>query len=135
MTDKTKAPLALERGGAWKAPNPLSQRISIMNIYSPRVGGNRFPQLERTSLPSPQHYLTLHKLLSANPRHAWVAIPCPAHKGGAEKNPSLRVNIKDGCFKCMACGVSGGDIVALHQLRTGLGFIAAVRDLGGRFDV
>ena len=30
-------------------------------------------------------------------------------------------------------GVKGGDIVALHRLISGLGFIAAVRDLGGRF--
>lgn len=63
----------------------------------------------------------------------WVSISCPAHKGGAEKNPSLRVNLIDGHFRCMACGVKGGDIIALHRLVTGFGFLDAVCDVGGCF--
>ena len=36
-------------------------------------------------------------------------------------------------FRCHACGVKGGDVIALHRLITGMGFAEAVRDLGGRF--
>lgn len=89
--------------------------------------------LDRQSLPSPHQYLTERGLLKRRPRAEWAAITCPAHKGGAEKNPSLRVSLIDGHYRCMACGVSGGDVVALHRIITGMGFRDAVRDLGGRF--
>ncbi len=90
--------------------------------------------LDRGSLPAPLRYLSERGLLKGKPRSEWAAIVCPAHKGGAEKNPSLRVSLIDGHFRCMACGASGGDVVALHRLVTGMGFRDAVRDLGGRFD-
>ena len=89
--------------------------------------------LDRQSLPAPLQYLTERGLLKRRPRAEWAAITCPAHKGGAEKTPSLSVSMIDGHFRCMACGVSGGDLIALHWLITGAGFIEAVRDLGGRF--
>ena len=89
--------------------------------------------LDRQSLPTPLEYVTDRGLLKRRPRSEWATIICPAHKGGAEKNPSLNVSMIDGHFRCMACGVKGGDIVALHRLITGLGFIAAVSDLGGCF--
>ena len=89
--------------------------------------------LDRQSLPTPLQYLTERGLLKRKPRGEWAAIVCPAHKGGAEKNPSLRVSLIDGHYKCMACGASGGDVVSLHRRITGMGFFDAVRDLGGRF--
>ena len=89
--------------------------------------------LDRTSLPTPNQYLTERGLLKRRPRAEWAAIICPVHKGGAEKTPSLSVSMIDGHFRCMACGASGGDLVALHRLITGAGFLEAVRDLGGRF--
>jgi len=45
----------------------------------------------------------------------------------------MRVSLRDGHFRCHACGAKGGDIIALHRLVTGLGFRDAVRDFGGRF--
>ena len=87
------------------------------------------------SLPTPSQYLTERGLLKSKARGEWAAIICPAHKGGAEQNPSLRVSQIDGHYCCHACGVKGGDIVALHRLFTGMGFIEAVSDLGGRFHV
>ena len=89
--------------------------------------------LDRQSLPAPLQYLSERGLLKHMPRGEWAAICCPVHKDGTEKNPSLRVSLIDGHYRCMACGVRGGDIVALHRLITGLGFTHAVRDLGGRF--
>jgi len=89
--------------------------------------------LDRDSLPTPLQYLTERGLMKGKVRGEWASIVCPAHKGGAEQNPSLRVSQIDGHFRCLACGVKGGDIIALHRLITGAGFREAVRDLGGRF--
>ena len=90
--------------------------------------------LDRDSLPTPAQYLSHRGLLKRKPRGEWAAIRCPVHKGGTESNPSLRVSLVDGHFKCMACGEAGGDIVALHRIIAGVGFMDAVRELGGRFD-
>ena len=100
------------------------------------VGARKAPckTLDRATLPTPARYLTDRGLTKRTPRGEWAAICCPVHKGGKERKPSLRVNLADGHFKCMACGVSGGDVIALHRLIAGIGFIAAVRELGGRFD-
>ena len=90
-------------------------------------------QLDRQSLPTPLQYLTEQGLLKQAPKAEWATIKCPVHKDGREQHPSLRVSMVDGHFRCMACGASGGDLVALHRLATGMGFVDAVRDLGGRF--
>ena len=107
----------------------LYQRIFL---NKPGVARKR---LDHESLPTPSQYLTERGLLKSNPRGEWAAITCPAHKGGTEKKPSLRVSQIDGHYCCHACGEKGGDIVALHRLFTGMGFIEAVSDLGGRFHV
>ena len=91
------------------------------------------PSLDRGSLPTPLQYLAERGLLNGKQCGPWAAVRCPAHKQGVENHPSIRVNVADGHFRCMACGAKGGDIVALHRLITGLGFRDAVRDLGGRF--
>lgn len=104
---------------------------------TPNTSNNRnyttHTRLDHRSLPSPLAYLTRRGLLKTKVRGEWASICCPVHKGGAESNPSLRVSLVDGHYRCMACGASGGDIVELHRLISGLGFIAAVRELGGRF--
>jgi hypothetical protein len=89
--------------------------------------------VDRTSLPSPMAYLLQRGALTTKPRGEWASICCPSHKGGDEQHPSLRVSMKDGHFRCHACGAKGGDVIALHRLATGLGFVEAVHDLGGRF--
>jgi hypothetical protein len=45
----------------------------------------------------------------------------------------MSVSLTTGGFRCFTCGARGGDIIELHRLRTGLGFRAAVNDLGARF--
>ena len=89
--------------------------------------------LDRSSLPAPAQYLADQGMLARRPRGEWVQVRCPVHKGGDERNPSMRVSMVDGHFRCHACGAKGGDVVALHRLVTGLGFRPAVADLGGRF--
>jgi len=95
--------------------------------------GNRCQSVDHGSLPTSLQYLSQHGLVNGSQRGQWVTVCCPAHKGGAEANPSMRVHIADGHFRCMACGAKGGDVIALHRLRTGLSFRDAVRDLGGHF--
>jgi CHC2 zinc finger len=89
--------------------------------------------LDRSSLPAPARYLRDNGLLLKKVRGEWASIRCPAHKGGDERNPSMRVSLVDGHFRCHACGASGRDVLALHRLITGRGFRDAVGDLGGRF--
>lgn len=81
---------------------------------------------------SPKQYLASRGLVIDSFYSEWISIQCPAHKGGTEKNPSLRVNLKKGCFRCMACNVSGGDLISLHRLMTGRSFREALQDLGVR---
>ena len=88
--------------------------------------------LDRGSLPAPARYLREHGLLAGKIRGESTAIRCPAHKGGTEAHPSMLVSLVDGHFRCMTCGAKGGDIIALHRLLTGCGFVQAVRELGAR---
>ena len=88
---------------------------------------------DRGSLPVPARYLWEQGLLAGKIRGEWAAIRCPAHKAGREAHASMRVSLADGHFRCMTCGAKGGDIIALHRLITGAGFVQAVRELGGRF--
>ena len=90
--------------------------------------------LDRESLPTPLQYLTERGLLVRRLKGEWALITCPSHKNGAEKNPSMSVNLPEGYFRCHACGTKGGDIIALHRLITGLGFRDALRDLGDCHD-
>lgn len=103
--------------------------------YDPsKIPDRVYPKLDRQSLPSPLAYLANAGLRIGSRSGEWISVRCPVHKGGAEKKPSLSVNINSGGFKCHSCSIKGGDIVALHRLiYPGLGFHDAVRDLGGRF--
>lgn len=97
---------------------------------------SKFPRrhnVDRSSLPSPREYLAGHGLLTAAVRREWAQIKCPRHKGGDERRASMGVSLVDGHFRCHACGASGRDVIDLHRLATGMGFLAAVADLGGRF--
>jgi hypothetical protein len=120
-------------GDCIKQSSKTSIGLHLYNqIFANKRRAGRGP-LDRSSLTPPLQYLTELGLLKRKPRGNWAAISCPVHKGGAEKNPSLNISMVDGHFRCMACGVSGGDLVALHRLITGVGFLDAVRDLGGHF--
>ena len=43
----------------------------------------------------------------------WAKCFMPIH---GDRNNSLMVNLRIGCFKCMACGASGSNIAAFHAL-------------------
>ncbi len=60
----------------------------------------------------------------------WKTGPCHLH-GGSD---SLRVNTGSGAWRCMSCGAKGGDVLAFHIERHGLGFVEAARELGAYID-
>lgn len=100
---------------------------------APREPRRKPSKLDRGSLPTPSQYLKDHDLLTKKARGESASIRCPSHKSGDESHPSMLVALADGHYCCMTCGEKGGDILALHRLRTGLGFQEAVLDLGARF--
>ena len=57
----------------------------------------------------------------------WKSAKCPFHD---DKKPSLSLRLDSGGFKCHGCGAKGGDILAFHQLLTGLSFKKAAQALG-----
>lgn len=82
--------------------------------------------LNRALLPDVIDYLKAQQI-NIKGRGLWLDIVCPFHD---DSSPSLRINSVKSCFKCMACGAKGGDLIAFHQKLTGLGFIETCKALG-----
>lgn len=77
-------------------------------------------------LPDPFTYFT-GQGLTITGANEWKSARCPFHK---DSHPSLRLRIDVGCFRCMACGVHGGSVLAFHMQLHDLPFVDAARDLG-----
>ena len=81
---------------------------------------------DRSRLPQPEDYF--HGVgVALSGKGAWRDALCPFHE---DHSPSLRVRVATGAFRCMACGARGGDVLAFHRLRHGLGFVEAAKALG-----
>jgi DNA primase len=80
----------------------------------------------RDLLPEPRGYFARAGLPLIG-RGRWRSALCPFHE---DTRPSLRINVESGAFRCMACGIRGGDVLAFHRARHGLSFVQAARDLG-----
>lgn len=80
----------------------------------------------REHLPHPADYFAAEgiKLVGTG---GWRDAVCPFHH---DTKPSLRVLVATGAFRCMVCGVKGGDVLAFHMQRHGLRFIEAAKALG-----
>ena len=87
---------------------------------------NHGARFEREALPNPLAYF-LGKGLRLIGHGLWKSALCPFHD---DHDPSLRVNVETGAFRCMACGARGGDVLDFHRQRYGLSFTQAARDLG-----
>ena len=94
--------------------------------YRGQRSGKRFA-LNRALLPTPLNYLAQHDLKLKNGSGDWRLMLCPFHD---DTNSSLSFNLKNGAFKCFACGAKGGDLIAFHMLRTALPFVEACKNLG-----
>lgn len=80
----------------------------------------------RERLPEPADYFTAEGV-ELRSRGVWRDALCPFHN---DKAPSLRVQVESGCYRCMACGAHGGDVIDFHRRRHGLGFVEAAQALG-----
>ena len=81
---------------------------------------------DRNLLPNPSKYYS-EQGLKLTGDGEWRKALCPFHK---DTRPSLGVRLESGSFRCMACGASGGDVLAFHMLRYGMGFMEAAKSLG-----
>ena len=80
----------------------------------------------RNLLPRPGEYFKKQGLKLTGGGE-WKSAICPFHE---DKNPSLRLRLDSGGFRCMACGAHGGDVLAFHMQLHKLNFISAARALG-----
>ena len=79
----------------------------------------------RDRLPDALDYFAREGLeLSA--RGKWRTARCVFHDG----SDSMRINTQTGGFCCMVCEAKGGDVLAFHMQRHGLGFVDACKALG-----
>lgn len=86
----------------------------------------RRAQLNRAMLPSPTSYYTEWAGLKPTGAGTWKTALCPFH---ADSRPSLRINTQTGGFCCMVCEAKGGDVLAFHMQRHGMGFVDACKAL------
>ena len=93
---------------------------------SNKISWNYKYGFDRNLLPNPIKYYS-EQGLKLTGDGEWRKALCPFHK---ETRPSLGVRLESGSFRCMACGASGGDVLAFHMLRYGMGFKEAAKSLG-----
>ncbi|WP_051278947.1 CHC2 zinc finger domain-containing protein [Chitinilyticum aquatile] len=91
-----------------------------------RQGCSKTLRFDRSLLPSPAIYYVEQLAMRLHGRGLWRDALCPFHK---DSSPSLRVNLETGAFRCMACGVHGGDVLAFEMQRTGCDFPTAAKCL------
>ena len=85
----------------------------------------------RENLPSAAEFYAAAGLTLKGPSRAkWKTTRCDFH-GGSD---SLRINIHTGGFKCMACDISGGDVLAFEMLLSGCDFQTGAKRLGAWLD-
>ena len=93
---------------------------------SNKISWNYKYGFDRNLLPNPIKYYS-EQGLKLTGDGEWRKALCPFHK---DTRPSLGVRLESGSFRCMACGASGGDVLAFHMLRYGMGFMEAAKSLG-----
>jgi len=81
----------------------------------------------RENLPDARAYFEDAGLKLTGPRNSkWQTARCDFH-GGSD---SMRINLESGGWCCMACGKTGGDVLAYEIAITGACFIDAAKALG-----
>ena len=97
------------------------------NGFNGKRDGKRFA-FNRSLLPQPlEYYRDTCNMKLIGTGGEWKTALCPFHD---DSQPSLRINIKSGGYKCMVCEAKGGDVIAFHMARHGLPFIEACKALG-----
>jgi len=86
---------------------------------------------DRTRLPDAADYFASEGLVLKGPSSAtWKSTKCDFH-GGSD---SMRINVKNGAFKCMNCQEGGGDVLAYAMKKHMLDFVEAAKSLGAWAD-
>jgi DNA primase len=89
---------------------------------------------DRSALPSPRTFYSSE--FGGLPREnskGWTSAECCFHQSetrGRKRSKPLRINVREGNFKCMACDARGGDVLAFVMLRDGVNFQRAAERLG-----
>ena len=86
--------------------------------------------LDRDALPEPLSYFEAQGLQFRERRGKWRTTRCDFH-GGSD---SMRVHMETGAFRCMNCGVRGGDVLTYAMKAHGWDFMEAARKLGATVD-
>ena len=91
-------------------------------------------QFDRAATPSPRSFYPSE--LGALPREnsgGWTSAECCFHKSetrGRKRSKPLRVNLRQGHFRCMSCDAHGHDVIDFMRLRYKLDFKTAAQRLG-----
>ena len=75
-------------------------------------------------LPDPiNYYQGMFPLMKIRSNAIWVSVTCCFHD---DSNPSLRLNIQTGAFRCFGCGAKGGSIIAFQMQHGSMNFREAL---------
>lgn len=127
MIYKTKKPLPID------VRQRVNKRILLKKPNDTEIHcqGNR-KKFDRFLLPhSLDYYSTLFPFLRAHSKSEWVSVRCCFHQ---DRNPSLRLNVHSGAFRCFGCGACGADVLAFHMQHNNMSFVAAVTFFGAWID-
>lgn len=123
MMHKIKNPLLVgARQGASK--NAFKQANHTLNHHCSKSKNLVY------RLPDPiSYYQTLFPSMRVRNNIAWISVNCCFHE---DSNPSLRLNIQTGAFRCFGCGAKGGSIIAFQMQHQHMSFQEALSFLGGQ---
>ncbi len=88
--------------------------------------GNRIIRMNQ--LPSPTAYYQQQFPRLRTAAKEWISVRCCFHE---DRQPSLRLNLKNGSFRCFGCETRGGSVIAFHCQRYQLTLAQALIALGG----
>lgn len=129
-------------------PRHAVSRASHVRLGAPNPGGRRPYGQFASSDNSPalrnfcQRVLretTLSEVFEANDVQLYrkdgrVLAQCPFHKGGKERNPSMKVDDTKGTYYCFTCK-EHGNAISFLEASQGLRYGEAVRELARSFDI
>ncbi len=105
-------------------PHPAGSRV-----YNATVRKSRLSSVRPHFLPPLDYYMRELGQFSRVNAAGWAQTKCPFHD---DHRASLSVQLVGrGAWKCFA-GCGSGDLIAFHMKRSGLSFVAAMRDLARR---
>lgn len=88
--------------------------------------GNRIIYMHQ--LPSPEIYYQQQFPNLRQTKQHWTSVQCCFHE---DRQPSLRLNLTNGGFRCFGCGARGGNVISFHCQRYQLSFVQSLIALGG----